>query len=264
MRRQAFTLIELLVVVAIIALLIAILLPALRAARAQARRTQCASNVHQLGTAFQMYAGDFNAWAMPLAYSEADSPTYWWGRSLASSVDHTQGFVWPYLRSALRADGVFECPDQPWGTYKPQGTAAAVTSTYGYNGYYLCPPQTPGWSFQIGHRPWQRLERVRDPARVFAFADTAMSFGGVLQNNALLDPPLLYQGDGHWTENGSPTTCFRHGSAANAAFADGHAAAVRPGDGRIVSREFQIGSAGATPAPHYVPDWEEWRGPGPD
>jgi len=54
--RRAFTLIEVLVVVAIIALLVAILLPSLQQARAQARQTQCLTNLHQFGVAIVGYA----------------------------------------------------------------------------------------------------------------------------------------------------------------------------------------------------------------
>jgi len=56
--RSAFTLIELLVVISIIALLIAILLPALSAARGNARKSACGSNLHQKSIALAAFAAD--------------------------------------------------------------------------------------------------------------------------------------------------------------------------------------------------------------
>ena len=54
-----FTLIELLVVIAIIAILAAMLLPAISAARASAKETNCINNLRQIGQFTQMYADDF-------------------------------------------------------------------------------------------------------------------------------------------------------------------------------------------------------------
>jgi prepilin-type N-terminal cleavage/methylation domain-containing protein len=57
-----FTLIELLVVVAIIAVLVAMLLPALGAARSQAKKIRCSSNLRQIFLVATYYAQDNNGW----------------------------------------------------------------------------------------------------------------------------------------------------------------------------------------------------------
>jgi len=57
--RAAFTLIELLVVIAIISVLAALLLPALRQAKATAKRTSCMNIMRQIGTILTMYGDDY-------------------------------------------------------------------------------------------------------------------------------------------------------------------------------------------------------------
>ena len=56
--RKGFTLIELLVVVAVIAVLLAILFPAMRRARAVAKRIGCQSNLRQIALAWNVYLDD--------------------------------------------------------------------------------------------------------------------------------------------------------------------------------------------------------------
>jgi prepilin-type N-terminal cleavage/methylation domain-containing protein len=54
-RRLGLTIIEVLVALLIVGLLLALLLPAAQAARENARRAQCASNLRQVALAVQVY-----------------------------------------------------------------------------------------------------------------------------------------------------------------------------------------------------------------
>lgn len=298
---RAFSLIELLVVIAIVALLVGILLPTLASARNSARGVVCQSNQRQLATAWMLYAGDYRDRAMPLAYWHASDiasgpQVYWWGAqgTPTTRVDHTRGFVAPYLDASLATNSVFECPAQPWGTYQPQGASRQPTSTYGYNGYYLTPSKTPGWGAQIGHRPWQRVSSIAQPSELLVFADTLLGGefeGDPVRNCALLDPPLLFGGagqaasasddalgamdgvaaellaSGRWNVNAFPTTAFRHGSSRDtggsrstmAALADGSVRGFRAPLVPGIPMNALIGSIDGLNPNRYVPDALVWR-----
>jgi prepilin-type N-terminal cleavage/methylation domain-containing protein len=88
--RRGFTLIELLVVIAIIAVLIALLLPAVQQAREAARRTQCKSNMKQLGLALHNYLSTLNVFPPANCYSATSSSVSW----------SMQSRILPYIEQA--------------------------------------------------------------------------------------------------------------------------------------------------------------------
>ena len=94
--RYGFTLVELLVALAIIGVLIALLVPAVQYAREAARRTQCRSNLKQLGLALHNY--DEVHQVLPFGYVNADDTAGWgWGTMILPQLDQTP------LYSALKA-----------------------------------------------------------------------------------------------------------------------------------------------------------------
>ena len=63
MKRRAFTLIELLVVMVVLSLVVALLIPSLARAKEEESKTQCRSNLMEIGKAVTMYANDNGGWS---------------------------------------------------------------------------------------------------------------------------------------------------------------------------------------------------------
>ncbi len=100
---RAFTLIELLVVIAIIGILAGMLLPAMMSAREKGRCAICASNLHQIALAINMYADDFNDY-YPAGFRTGISD---WELYVAPYIAKTQT---SYGSGGISTSKAFLCP----------------------------------------------------------------------------------------------------------------------------------------------------------
>jgi prepilin-type N-terminal cleavage/methylation domain-containing protein len=139
MNRRAFTLIELLVVIAIIAILAAILFPVFAQAKAAAKKTECLSNVKQLGTAMTMYLGDHDG-AYPMRLNGTDR----------DDVDQWVNMIEPYVKTGNgKKSPLSKCSEYvPAAGYNGKGAKTLTGFGYSLNGHLhpdvrdLVPPAT--------------------------------------------------------------------------------------------------------------------------
>ena len=126
-RTSAFTLIELLVVIGIIAVLLGILLPVVSKMREAGRRTQCASQLRQIGTNLVRYFNEFNALpARPLGLDYKNPHVF----KYKSNPEDMSELMLKYIGPKE----IFYCPANPEyrdpGAWWPYGATGTIAVTY--------------------------------------------------------------------------------------------------------------------------------------
>jgi len=211
---QGFTLIELLVVIAIIAILAALLLPALATVKKKAKRTQCASNQHQIGLGWLMYVDD-NRQTYPAirgwGAAGGQQGNYTVSAGVAESFGVTNTYETRPLNRYVPAASAWRCPaDAGDANY------ACSNCFSGYGNSYVTQHDMDSWRVQ----------------HVTADTDPTWSGGAVPINaNQVARSPAnkIIQGDWEWENNNynvnNPETWWHNYKGQrrqNMLFGDGH------------------------------------------
>ena len=203
---KGFTLIELLVVMVIIALLVGLLLPALGRAREEARKTQCRSNLRQIGLAMQMYCTDNHGYT-PAGYGfwyESDFSGPYSNNSGEDTAErwYMQFYLAPMLDLSVISDahsgfGTFDGFDDPWNQVVsyPNAPGGGKPSSLGLllAGGYLT--QSGASVLDCPSRHWPTVIRQYEIARATHDSNSrarAAQALKILKNQATFEPTLPF------------------------------------------------------------------------
>ncbi len=219
-KRRAFTLIEILIVLVILTLLMALLFPVFSSVRESGRRAQCSNNLRQIGMALSAYVADHNN-----RYPPPVNGNLTWVDALVS-----------YTKSPE----IFQCPNVPYGNYKPGGSAndesvGTPVVMVGYNGSYdLVTPlltskttvieKEDGGTITLGRIGFESIGfpaiRYRFPSSTFLALDSAQEGFAMHNIGAGVNPGEDAINNPDDLKKQGVTTRHRDGN--NILFVDGH------------------------------------------
>lgn len=216
-KRARFTLIELLVVIAIIAILAAMLLPALQRSRFYVRRSACASNLKQIGTATLRYLGDNNDVYYHVFFGEGvttNTTTNLYSVAGLLWSDHMMEYLGKHTYKEKKS--VYQCPSNFF-----YGNSKTYIS-YGYNkgfgrfSYEL----GAGAGIHVSHyRHAVKASQIKIPSRFLTHGDACYN-----SNSKTGEEGIENRKKGSY-ELISDTVAYRHIRTANILLADGHVSA---------------------------------------
>ncbi|MFO1476273.1 MAG: type II secretion system protein [Verrucomicrobiota bacterium] len=214
--RTGFSLVELLVVMAVIGVLAGLLLPVLTRGKLLARRTACASNLHQLSIAASLYWEDNCGRCFRVSDGPANNGTLWWFGWLDNTrpegqraFDLSTGRLYPYLRGS----DVRLCPSLDPAAAPFKLKASGVVYSYGYNSFLSAAQPVLANALP---RPAETA-LFADAVQVNDFQAPASRSRPMLEEWYFLDNPTNTGTAGYY-----PHGHFRHAGQAGVAFCDGH------------------------------------------
>jgi len=213
-RCLGFTLIEMLTVISIIGLLVGMLLPALSGAREKGRQVACQSNLHQIGVAILVYAGDYQNHTPPAFETENGQEVTWY--TLLTNGNYT-------------TTKVFQCPDDRRNA--TTGTTPMTPRSYamviGYQNTAASYNNNGVGNFWIaGSRltcPWLTNSQVAVVAEYYTSPTVANPIVPTLEDQGTISP-FVTSSYGAWSQS-NPTPSSRHSGSpltGNYLFLDGH------------------------------------------
>jgi len=218
-RKKSFTLVEMMLVMVIILFLASVLVPTLTRSRAQARKTNCLSNLKQLGLSAKMYADEQKYYPDTFVQGSGSDKYYWCALYNGTSINFEKGIMGDYVKNY----NIYKCPEfEAAANFTSMDSVMKSTCSYGINAEYVGgspdPNPTPSENDILNSRS-AKLEDIKNLDRTVLFMDSAVVSGSNLSES-------YYFWSRHSYVTGAQheaRTHFRHFGFALGVFCDGHA-----------------------------------------